>query len=160
MLLQPPDSHMLNSVCTQALEKFYDDLMNEILDYRMEDRVDGDVLRDWLSLALSCVASRGIDRPSIEVVGERLWKIWEDHRRNIGEQHKYEGSWAEFVEQEGILRHQKSVLKRNWGPSATEDWSGYVRQIELVQEGYSVTEGEHISRSRSVSLDDITVSPR
>jgi len=151
MLLQPTE-YVLNSVCTQALEKFYDDLMNEILDYRMEDHVDGDVLRDWLSLALSCVVSRGIDRPSIEVVGERLWKIWQDHRRNIGEQHEYEGSWAEFVEQEGILRHQKSVLKRNWDPSATEeDWSGYIRQIELVQEG---------SRSRSVSLDDITVSPR
>ncbi|CAN6204188.1 unnamed protein product [Urochloa humidicola] len=155
-------NHQQSSVVQWALEKFYDDLMNEILDYRMEDRVAGEVLRDWLSLALSCVASCGNDRPSIEVAGERLWKIWKDHRRNIGEQHEYEGSWEEFVEQEGILRHQKSVLKRNWAPSATEEeWSGYIKQIELVQEGYSVMEErEHISRSRSASFGDITVSPR
>ncbi|CAL5088828.1 unnamed protein product [Urochloa decumbens] len=155
-------NHQQSSVVQWALEKFYDDLMNEILDYRMEDRVAGEVLRDWLSLALSCVASCGNDRPSIEVAGERLWKIWKDHRRNIGEQHEYKGSWEEFVEQEGILRHQKSVLKRNWTPSATEEeWSGYIKQIELVQEGYSVIEErEHFSRSRSASFGDITVSPR
>lgn len=143
--------YVLNSVCSQALEKFYDDLMNEVLDYRMEDRVAGEVLRDWLSLALSCVAPRGDDRPSIEVAGERLWKIWKDHRRNTGKKHEYQGSWEEFVEQEGILRHQKSVPKRILAPSATEEeWSGYIKQIELVQEGYS----------RSGSFDDITVSPR
>ncbi|XP_022680125.1 probable leucine-rich repeat receptor-like protein kinase At1g35710 isoform X2 [Setaria italica] len=157
-------NHQQSSVVQWALEKFYDDLMNEILDYRMEDRVAGEVLRDWLSLALSCVASRGNDRPSIEVVGERLWKIWKDHRRNIGEQHEYEGSWDEFVKQEGILRHEKSVLKKNWAPSATEEeWFGYIKQIELVQEGCSVTQDkEHLLRSRSASLGDsnTTVSPR
>ncbi|KAJ1256304.1 hypothetical protein BS78_K051400 [Paspalum vaginatum] len=140
-------NHQQSSVVQWALEKFYDDLMNEILDYRMEDRVDGKVLRDCLSLALSCVASCGNDRPSIQVVGEGLWKIWKDHRRNIGEQHDYEGCWEEFVEQEGILRYQKSEIKRNWGPSATDEWSGYIKHIELVEEGYSVIEGEHDPRS-------------
>jgi len=148
---QNSSSWTMERVVQWALEKFYDDLMNEVLDYRMEDRVAGEVLRDWLSLALSCVAPRGNDRPSIEVVGERLWKIWKDHRRNIGETHEYQGSWEEFVEQEGILRHQKSAPKRIWGPSAAEEeWSGYIKQIELVQQGYS----------RSASFDDMTVSPR
>ncbi|XP_008651730.1 uncharacterized protein [Zea mays] len=153
-------NHRQSSVVQWALEKFYDDLMNEILDYRMEDRVDGDVVRDLLSLALSCVVSRGADRPSIVVVGERLWKIWQDHRRNVGEQHEYQGSWAEFIEQEGILRHHKCVLKRSWEPSTTQqDWSVYVRQIELVQEAYDTPWGEEIF-SGSVSLDDITVYSR
>ena len=83
------------------------------MDYRLKDDVDQKVLRDWLSLALRCAASSGDDRPSIEEVGERLWKIWKDHRMHIGEPFEYERSWAEFVEEEGILRHNQYERERS-----------------------------------------------
>ncbi|TVU00852.1 hypothetical protein EJB05_53700, partial [Eragrostis curvula] len=163
-------NHQNSSVVQWALEKFYDDLVNEILDYRLEDRVDGKVLRDWLSLALSCVASSGDDRPSIEVVGERLWKIWKDHRLCIGAQFEYEGSWAEFVEKEGFLSHHKSTVKRKLDigmpmgrrsfTTMDDGWSGYIRQIEMTQEAYIAHEAKSYLGSRSGSFDDITVLPR
>lgn len=154
------------SIWTQALEKFYDDLMNEILDNRLEDCVSGEVIRDWLSLALSCVASSSDDRPSIEVVGERLWEIWKNHRVHIGAQFEYEGSWAEFAEKEGFLRHHKSAVKGHWDIGMPvgrrsftlmdEGWFGYIEQIELTQEAYITSE----ATSSMGILDDFTISPR
>uniref|UniRef100_A0ACD5YG34 Uncharacterized protein n=1 Tax=Avena sativa TaxID=4498 RepID=A0ACD5YG34_AVESA len=76
--------------------------IRELLDDRLVDHVDENILRDWLRLASSCTAFKEEDRPRIEEVGEELWKIWKRHRKRIGEPYTYERSWAEFVKEQGI----------------------------------------------------------
>ncbi|XP_062193305.1 probable disease resistance protein RF9 [Phragmites australis] len=151
-----------------ALEKFNQGQVKEILDYRLKDDVDQKVLRDWLSLALRCAAPSGNDRPSIEEVGEKLWKIWKDHRLRIGKPFEYERSWAEFIKEEGILMPEESMCEGSLDTEfPTEGWTTKhqglpectsSQQIGFTQEAYT-SPGDKHWRSPSASFD-IIVSPR
>lgn len=143
------------------------------MDHRLEDHVDEKVIGDWLSLASQCAALRGDDRPNIEEVGERLWEIWKYHRKSIGEQYEYERSWSEFVENEGILRGDKSMHEGCWRTEfPTEgrasqhlEWPDVSnQQFGLTQDDYDyddyeciAPEATHMGGSDS---DSMAISPR
>lgn len=149
--------YILNFVCTQALEKFNQDDVNEILDCRLKGKVDEKVLKDWLSLALSCASYRSSDRPNIEEAGGRLWKIWKDHRSYIGEPYEYQRSWAEFVKMGGISMADESMCEGSLGMEFPTE--GRTREgqglPEWTEEAYTV----HCP-SRPGSPDSMTLSPR
>lgn len=104
-----PWQQQMDGFVPWALEKLKAGHIREILDERLTDHVDEEFLGSWLRLASWCTACKGDDRPRIEEVGEQLWKIWKDHRKHIGEPYKYEGSWSEFVKEEGIPRGVESM---------------------------------------------------
>ncbi|CAM0950997.1 unnamed protein product [Alopecurus aequalis] len=147
------------STATLVFEKFKAGHAREILDVCLADPVDEEFLGDWLSLASSCTASEGEDRPRIEEVGERLWEIWKRHRKRIGEPYMYERSWAEFAKEEGIPRAVESI-EENSGyaefPAERmvtnhKDWPDVSnQQVESTQD-----DNDYASPIRS----DITLSP-
>ncbi|KAK1630241.1 hypothetical protein QYE76_004556 [Lolium multiflorum] len=106
---EPDDELQRPGTVAFVVEKFKAGHVREILDDHLVDHVDEEFLGDWLSLAYSCTAFNGNDRPRIEEVGERLWDIWKGHRKRIGEPYEYERSWAEFLKEEGIPRDVESI---------------------------------------------------
>uniref|UniRef100_A0ACD5XX96 Uncharacterized protein n=1 Tax=Avena sativa TaxID=4498 RepID=A0ACD5XX96_AVESA len=110
---QPYDGLQIPGTVALIVEKLKAGYVREILDDRLADQVDEEFLVDWLSLASSCTALEGYDRPRIEEVGERLWEIWKGHRKRIGEPYKYERSWEEFAEGGGIPRAVESIDGRS-----------------------------------------------
>jgi hypothetical protein len=144
----------------QIVEKFMAGNVRDILDDRLADHVDEEFLGDWLSLASSCTAFEGDDRPRIEEVGQRLWEIWKRHRRGIGEPYEYERSWEEFVEEEGIPRGVKSID----GSIGNEEFPAKGRATEHQDwpdvESQQFPSTQHENYCPSPIHSDITLSPR
>lgn len=131
--------------------------MNEILDYRLKGEVDEKVLRDLVSLALSCASYSSNDRPNIEEAGGRLWKIWKDHRSYIGEPYEYQRSWAEFVKMGGIPMADESMCQGSSDmefPTKGRTMEGQGLP-EWTKEAYTVH-----GPSRSGSFNRMIISPR
>lgn len=106
---QPYGGLQIPGTVASIVKKFKAGYVRDILDDHLVHHVDDEFLGDWLSLVSSCTALEGNDRPRIEEVGERLWDIWKGHRKRIGEPYKYEKSWAEFANEEGIPRVVESI---------------------------------------------------
>lgn len=53
--------------------------MLDLVDPRMEEAVDGELLVIFFQLALQCAAPIRADRPDMKAVGEQLWEIRAEH---------------------------------------------------------------------------------
>lgn len=53
----------------------------DLVDPRMEEAVDGEILVRFFELAIQCAAPVRADRPDMKSVGEQLWGIRAEHHR-------------------------------------------------------------------------------
>ncbi|XP_030548728.1 calmodulin-binding receptor-like cytoplasmic kinase 3 isoform X2 [Rhodamnia argentea] len=66
-----------------AFRKFNEGNVVDLMDPRMEQRVDRDILMRIFSLAFQCAAPGRSDRPDMNVVGEELWGIRVDYLKSV-----------------------------------------------------------------------------
>lgn len=66
-----------------AFRKFNEGNVLDLMDPRMEERVDRDILMRIFSLAFQCAAPGRMDRPDMNVVGEELWGIRVDYLKSV-----------------------------------------------------------------------------
>lgn len=70
--------HGLN-VYIQAFNKYNEGHVVELVDPRMEEVVDAEILTKMFALAFQCAAPVKNDRPEMKSVGEQLWAIRADY---------------------------------------------------------------------------------
>ncbi|KAI6681558.1 hypothetical protein NL676_035439 [Syzygium grande] len=66
-----------------AFRKFNEGNVVDLMDPRMEERVDRDILMRIFNLAFQCAAPGRSDRPDMNVVGEELWGIRVDYLNSV-----------------------------------------------------------------------------
>ncbi len=65
----------------QVFGKLEEGNVLDLVDPRMEEAVDGEVLMRFFELAIQCAAPVRADRPDMKLVGEQLWGIRAEHHR-------------------------------------------------------------------------------
>ncbi|KAF8034848.1 hypothetical protein BT93_C1006 [Corymbia citriodora subsp. variegata] len=66
-----------------AFRKFNEGNVLDLMDSRMEERVNRDIVMRIFSLAFQCAAPGRLDRPDMNVVGEELWGIRVDYLKSV-----------------------------------------------------------------------------
>lgn len=56
-------------------KKFEEGNVLDLMDPRMGEAVDGEILSSFFELAIQCAAPTRADRPDMKLVGEQLWGI-------------------------------------------------------------------------------------
>lgn len=57
--------------------------VEELVDPRLEEVVDREILIRIISLAIQCAAPVRSDRPDMKIVGEQLWAIRVDYLKTL-----------------------------------------------------------------------------
>lgn len=67
----------------QAFGKFNDGNVKELLDPKLQENVNLEVVRKMFSLAFHCAAPTRANRPLMKEVGEQLWEIRKDFGNSL-----------------------------------------------------------------------------
>lgn len=67
----------------QAFKKFDEGNIREVLDPRLQEEVNPEVVMKMLSLAFHCAAPTRAKRPLMKEVGEQLWEIRKDFGKSL-----------------------------------------------------------------------------
>lgn len=66
----------------QAFKKYNEGHVAELVDRRMEELLDAEILLKMFALAFQCAAPVRNDRPEMKSVGEQLWAIRADYLKS------------------------------------------------------------------------------
>lgn len=67
----------------QVFGKYNEGNVEELVDPRMEEAVDTEMLAKIIGLAIQCAAPVRLDRPDMKIVGEQLWEIRVDYLKTV-----------------------------------------------------------------------------